>query len=58
MVDTVRRHTRTRGRQCILRVGKDGGKWSGVAANALLVAGGGVVGWSSVWCAPRHFEVT
>ena len=58
MVDTVRRRTRTRGKQCILRVGKDGGKWSGVAANALLVAGGGVVGWSPMWCAPRHFEVT
>ena len=34
------------------------GKWSGVGTKVLLVAGGGVVGWSAMWCAPRHFELT
>ena len=34
------------------------GKWSGVGTKVLFVAGGGVVGWSAMWCAPRHFELT
>ena len=38
MVDKVRGHTRTRGRQYILRVGKDVGKWKGVAPKVLLAA--------------------